>query len=101
MKVGRLLALSLGLMSVGAFMGQARAQDENSRKLKAYGSRVGDRDEDADNKRSRARRIDNRLDTRVDSRLNTRLERFSAPPSDEKPAYTPKVDDGTKSEPKR
>ena len=93
----RFLARALGLLSVAALAGHADAQDSSNRKLKAYGSRVGDRDQGAEGVRTNGgRRINNRLETRIDSRLNTRLERFSDVATDEKSAYTPQVDDGTK-----
>lgn len=79
----------------------ADAQSKERANRTAYGSRVGDRDLEPNNAGlSRDRRVGRRLDTRIESRLDTRINRFDLQPADEKGAYTPTLDDGTKTKPR-
>ena len=92
-----IIVLAMACAGVVAAPAAAQSSVERDRSLKAYGSRVGDRDMDANNTRVIGnRRLDSRIDLRLDSRLRTRIDRFALPTDDEKTAYTPKVEDGTK-----
>jgi hypothetical protein len=72
-------------------------QSKSEKDLQAVGSRVGDLGQDPNNTGLTGnRRINNRINSRLDSRLNTRQERFYVASQDDRQAYTPKADDGTK-----
>lgn len=87
------------LVSAAIAPAKAQTASGSDRALKAYGSRLGDRDQDPNDIRViETRRIESRIESRLDSRLNTRLNRFVAPSTDDKSTYTPKVDDGTKTD---
>jgi hypothetical protein len=72
----------------------ALAQTRDDKVREAYGSRIGDRGQDPNNAGVNGDlRTSKRLDTRIKSRIGNRIERFVAPPTDNRSAYTPNADD--------
>ena len=75
----------------------AGAQDKSARDKRTYGIRIGGRDQDLNDAGLNVnRRVNTRIDSRIDNRLNEKLDRLVAPRGDDKSAYTPNADDGTR-----